>query len=505
MTRSFAVPPRSLTLGVGAALCLAALPSRAVSVNPDGDGQVLLFPYYTVNGGKQTVVSVTNTDARAKALRVRFREAHDGRPVLELNLYLDAGDSWTAAVFDEGGATHPAALLTRDTACTVPPIRTSTALPQTAGGDRYAGFRNFNYSGFNVDGGPTGRERTREGFFEVIEMGTLRPDSPPALSAAVRSDGMPADCTALTDAQLPGGYWAINSSLHVDAPRGGLTGYAAIVDVAAGTSYSVEPTALDDFRDAPMHAPIGESRPTLADARSAPDGVAAAQLRVDGQTVVSTYPADRAIDAVSAVLQSDQVVNEFVRDAAVGARTDWVVTFPTRQFYSDRNIVGDAVAPFARAYWGSERAPEASCERTEFAARDRNARPIERYRGLPCLAPGGECPGPDEAPLCGQVTILSFGASSPLDSAQATPLDLRPLGDAGGYARLLFDAPAVERHALRPSLEGHVHAGLPVVGFAATQLVNGELDGDTLANYADTRRNRVRRRCEDADGSCAGD
>ena len=35
--------------------------STAVNLNPDGVGQVLIYPYYTVNGGNTTVMSVVNT------------------------------------------------------------------------------------------------------------------------------------------------------------------------------------------------------------------------------------------------------------------------------------------------------------------------------------------------------------------------------------------------------------------------------------------------------------
>jgi hypothetical protein len=45
--------------------------ANAVNVNPDGLGQVLLYPYYTVNGGNSTLVSIVNTTDQAKAVKVR--------------------------------------------------------------------------------------------------------------------------------------------------------------------------------------------------------------------------------------------------------------------------------------------------------------------------------------------------------------------------------------------------------------------------------------------------
>ncbi|MGA9335964.1 MAG: hypothetical protein WBV39_16915, partial [Rudaea sp.] len=37
--------------------------ANAVNLNPDGLGQVLLYPYYTVNSGQNTLLSVVNTTA----------------------------------------------------------------------------------------------------------------------------------------------------------------------------------------------------------------------------------------------------------------------------------------------------------------------------------------------------------------------------------------------------------------------------------------------------------
>ena len=59
-----------------AVLAFAAGQAAAVSVNPDGVGQVLLFPYYsarTVSGAANTTfISLSNPTPTAKALGVNF-------------------------------------------------------------------------------------------------------------------------------------------------------------------------------------------------------------------------------------------------------------------------------------------------------------------------------------------------------------------------------------------------------------------------------------------------
>ena len=89
--------------------------STAVNLNPDGVGQVLLYPYYTVNGGNTTVLSVVNTTDSGKAVKVRFLDARNSREVLDFNLYLSPFDVWTGGVTAKSGGAY---LTTSDTSCT---------------------------------------------------------------------------------------------------------------------------------------------------------------------------------------------------------------------------------------------------------------------------------------------------------------------------------------------------------------------------------------------------
>src|SRR5512137_145025 len=90
--------------GVGALGVTGA--AQAVNINPDGLGQVLLYPYYTVrtastavsSGAYNSLLSVVNSTASVKAVKVRFLEGKNSREVLDFNLYLSAKDVWVAAV-----------------------------------------------------------------------------------------------------------------------------------------------------------------------------------------------------------------------------------------------------------------------------------------------------------------------------------------------------------------------------------------------------------------------
>ena len=92
----------AVVAGIAGVAGLASV-SNAVNLNPDGLGQVLIYPYYTVNAGNSTLLSVVNTTDEVKAVKVRFLEALNSREVLDFNLYLSPFDVWTGAVIPASG------------------------------------------------------------------------------------------------------------------------------------------------------------------------------------------------------------------------------------------------------------------------------------------------------------------------------------------------------------------------------------------------------------------
>src|SRR2546423_639693 len=86
--------------------------AQAVNVNADGRGQVLIYPYYTTRADSlgnayATLISVVNPSPTPRAVKVRFLEGRNARPVLDFSLYLSPFDVWTAAILPDleaGGA-----------------------------------------------------------------------------------------------------------------------------------------------------------------------------------------------------------------------------------------------------------------------------------------------------------------------------------------------------------------------------------------------------------------
>jgi hypothetical protein len=124
-------------------------PAAGVALNPRGLGQVLIFPYYTVNHGQDALFSIGNAGDSGKVVHLRFHESYNARTVLEFDVFLSAHDVWTAAITQTSG--DGAALIrTSDRSCTNPPI--------AAAGQA---FLEFGYTGPDQDSGPQTPARTR--------------------------------------------------------------------------------------------------------------------------------------------------------------------------------------------------------------------------------------------------------------------------------------------------------------------------------------------------------
>ena len=517
---------RNLTAAVLAGLAGAAGivgSAQAVNINPDGIGQVLIYPYYTTNGGNITTLSVVNTTADGKAVKVRFLEGENSQEVLDFNLYMSRYDVWTAVIFDDAGTPTMA---TGDTTCTVPYIYSYANRPfGQAGGQQE--FLNYELD----DGGWTGISRAREGHFEMIEMGTLTDEiqtgtfsggsewaathagGTPPLSQ-IPGIGLPRVCGQLVDAwtdpdntvAFDEGYWLNQNAgplTDLENPSGGMFGGAAVINVGYGAMYSYDATAINGFAatltdgtiaDVPLHQQPGFILPGL----NSGDTLTATVFMSNGTTASATLA--RGVDAVSYVFMHDQLMNEYTTEALVGAQTEWVVTFPTKQFYVFDEQAGAApVAPFTSRW--DHTVIDYSAEACEIVVLDtiwdrEEAKPgeIPGQPIPPVVSPAPEPDGDDDVfpfELCFETSILRFGdedtaglTTEILGSTNFHNIDNVALGFEFGWARLqLADYPDTDAggaivpggdiltRAL-PVVAGVPLEGLPVAGFAVQRFAN---------------------------------
>jgi len=451
--------------------------AQAVNVNPDGLGQVLLYPYYTTRADTAgnaygTLLSVVNSTASAKAVKVRFLEGKNSVEVLDFNLFLSPFDVWTAAILPDT-ASGGAKVGTVDLSCTLPSF--------TAGNPTspFVSFVNYAYTGAGDDGAGTGLDRTKEGYFEIIEMATYTASSTTGV-AITHVNGVPPCGAKLTDAQ---------ASADAQPLGGGLFGGATLINVGSGTDYTEDPVALDNFYT--IGSNYQNAGAILPDLRQANPSVSRV-VAPNGNVYTSLWSPGTA-DPVSAVLMHNTVLNEYTLDTATKSGTDWVVTMPTKRYYMPLGQnAGNAAKLFQRNFNGTAGA----CDDVTLAIFDRE----ERTQTTPLnFSPPPPTP---TSSICWEANVITFNNSNVLGSANVSNV---PAPFQNGWMRMTFPTGIQNAtsgvHTLLNTAtsvttigggtvagQTVTYVGLPVIGFALVSYTNGTLQVGTppvtvLSNY----------------------
>lgn len=483
----------SLTTAVIAGLVGAAglaSNANAVFLNTDGLGEVLVYPYYTVNGGNSTLLSVVNTHNEGKAVKVRFLEAYDSREVLDFNLYLSPFDVWVAQVVPSGAG--GGAIFTNDNSCTEPSLPTTAATAQP--------FLTYAFDGglttvpAPTDGGPTDVSRTLEGYVELIEMGVVNNLQQGTLKAITHVNGVPKSCDQIHSAWSGAGYWGAagaDTNVDISGPTGGLFGSGTIINVNQGEIEAYNADAIDQFyaigTGGQQTAP-NDLAPSISSGTSLVSYVFA-----NGQLATTSYTL--AIDAVSSLFTATSIMNEYVVASSIGASTEWVITFPTKRFYVDPNYTLGPVPfrPFDKVFGLTD---ATSCVPVTIGYFNREE--------------GSTTTGSNFSPspvhgnsLCYEAQVITFGQGQKPSKILGSNLvaniaTIYPTGWAQiGFTNTTQHAVTPDRAA--PVAGENTFYGLPVTGFSVTNYVNGTLTDTSgnkvLSNYTALYRHKFNRLC----------
>ena len=444
---------------VGLFLCLVFSQLQAVQLSTDGTGEVLIYPYYTVNNDLNTLYTIVNNSGDTKALTVRFLEGGNGKEVLLFHVYLSAFDVWSGALVPavstmpdhqgEESVVH----ITSDKSCA--PYLNKT-------GQEFLPF----FIDLDLDPDNQSMERATEGHLEVIEIGQFT-----SLGIGWADHGVvgvPANCGGF-ETEWNDGQWDL---LELDTPNGGLFGAASLVNVAEGIAFSYDAVALQNFWD-PVPASVefpapGLSIPNLNSAW--PQSIVVAN---DGEVYQSSW--DQGHQAVSAVLMKTQILNEYGLDSVVSGQSEWVVSFPTKNYHNAEQAAD--LPPFSFQWDGSQ-----ACEFYQIEIWDRETVHRSDF-GCGVLCP----PGAFTPQFCQATNVLRFESTAGGNSADQRLLSSRnqktvpgPFGfyTESGWAAIDFGA----SHALSDD-SGVTIQGLPVTGFVVQQYTNASAQPGLLAQY----------------------
>jgi len=462
-------------------------------------GQALLFPYYTVNGGYSTTFNVINTSDKTLAVKVRFHEMKNSRDVLDFNVVMSPYDSWTAWVQNSDFGPE---LKTVDRSCTSPLSVRDPDIPVYASNQAYtAPF---------ADGGGAGANRMREGYVEVLLMGEAADENAPVPSNAVHVNGEPVDCAAVDAA-----FVATTSNWQEDTnPLDYPSGTPAITNSLPGSG---DPAARDDFV-----APTGNWLKGNVGWLNAKTGYGAGSEAIavedwaqDNYVTAQQFPwfleptfatgttlwTVTGVTAFETAVQASATVNEWANNPNNGARTDWVITFPTKAYHVDR--FNDQIQAAVSKYRNS---PPASDPLVDITATEPTAIPpfefafgavsaddgtaispvtvlwdhFDREEGTATVASEGTTisPAPPKPvvsiELDYEANVVTFADTSVFRSNFAVPsgvADALPFATSG-WSRLAFS------EALDPTTGLY---GLPVAAFAF-RTVDRTLDGQAYVS-----------------------
>ena len=474
-----------LSVAVAASVAGAATIAQAdglgpMFVSPENTGETLIFPYYNAENGNTTSFHIVNTTADAKALKVRFREYKASYEVLDFNVYMSPKDHFSFTV-----AKNPAgdggALITRDNTCTLPAL--GGANPPfnggtTADGAVYQPFVNFAYS----KQADSSIERSLAGYVEVIEMGASDTSTEgKAWKAAVtHAKGVPSKCATLSTLWATGA-WAATPQAGMTGKGGGLYGISYALNANDAAAFGIEPVVIDNFRSGPIHATPGSLNPNLGSGNTS-------SIRVfdDGTNAPTSLTASytNSTNAVSSLMMTTKIMNDVMNNAAVGAQTDWVITFPTKYYYTN-NLAGGGLnnappsAPFSEAFVPGTAATKENlaCETVTITSYDREEATIVTEN--PGFSPAP--PSAAASQICYEMNVLQNSAESSLNATLPVSAFAFPFTD--GWMDLGFAGANSVNTGLDSSTTGADLKGLPAVGFMATKYENSTVVGGTLYSY----------------------
>ena len=256
----------------------------SISINPNGTGEFMIVPFYTVNNGLDTYINISNTTNASKAMKIFFMDGVHGLSGMYFNFYLGPWESFAFALSEVETApfsTQPdAAIYFSGSACA----------------DMDSGTR-FSQSvplipGVLLD--------TREGWIQIVEMGEL-------------IDG-PSSCDAI-----------MANTESLTRPSGGIQASASIIDVSSGIHFSYQPSHFVDFfpEDGAQNYFNEDAglNPSIFQASSKSNG----------------YTYESGIHAISAEIIKSEVINQFNVENGIAAETEWVLAFPTKRFLRPGN------------------------------------------------------------------------------------------------------------------------------------------------------------------------
>jgi hypothetical protein len=312
------VPAFSLDFGEAAYVSRGGL-SAGLVLNPEGKGDLLIFPYFDVrpiNGKAQDTLFViinegtgdypnsTFGELGGVAAKLRFREWDKSLEIFDAEIWLSKNDVWVGVV-TLNPVTGLARITSPDYVIIDPPGQASPFTIRKVLKDGFD-FLTSNITGFTLPAGWTVNQMTHLGYFEVIgeELTVAKAASPGAdQTTVVRIEPEFRDCPNT------------------------LMGQAFIVRVNDGVMFGYNATAFANFSRREFE--LGEIE-SLYDA--------------PGSLIPKLDDAQDTLDQLEFQLSKEDIFAAYSIEEEIGAKASLIITFPTKHFHYANNGRGARIA-----------------------------------------------------------------------------------------------------------------------------------------------------------------
>jgi hypothetical protein len=429
-------------------------------LNPEGRGDVLIFPYYDVrevNGKSQDFMfGIINEEIdcpagtaqcpKGMAVKLRFREWAKGEETLDVDIWVSSGDVWFGALTHNTSLASPygARITSPDWVIIDSSSDTFTLAKALNGGLDFPTTALVPSGSSNLMGylEAIGEERTYDKAFQESS------------SSSFKVSRVKSTCK-------------IGTFCLTDAPNT-LMGFGYIVRVAEGSSFAYNAKAVANFsrNQGSLFSYPGSTTPTLINCEDSLDQF---EFQIAQKETLAAYSIEEAIDA----------------------KFSLILTFPTKHYHfcskPNYTVKGDATAPCAATYplgppWTVKHAN--ASETINLTILDRNE---NRFDPSVCIF--SVCPAPPG--LHWEVNVIGLYQGTPPTVPVAQNRDnvaFSTSGSAGtfdsGYIVVKFPNTG-HVQSLNPEITKFLdrdvflssYGGLPVLGLALQEFSNGNVGG----------------------------